>query len=93
MKESNAKGTLVFATSGKDSRTTQLFFNLADNKFLDGNGFAPFGRVTGDGLKVRATHRGCALHERADTPEIRMRLLEITNGDHIRYSSDMQCER
>ncbi len=31
----------------------QLFFNLADNKFLDGNGFAPFGRVTGDGLKVR----------------------------------------
>ena len=44
--ESNVRGYLSFATSGKDSRTTQMFINLADNKNLDGMGFSPFARVT-----------------------------------------------
>ena len=44
--ESNVRGYVSFATSGKDSRTTQMFINLADNKNLDGMGFAPFARVT-----------------------------------------------
>lgn len=43
---SNKRGFLSFATSGKDSRTTQMFINLADNANLDGMGFSPFAEVT-----------------------------------------------
>ncbi len=48
---SNERGTLVFATSGPDSRTTQLFINLVDNPRLDDMGFSPFARVA-EGIGV-----------------------------------------
>jgi peptidyl-prolyl cis-trans isomerase A (cyclophilin A) len=45
----NKKGTLSFASSGKNSRRTQVFINLIDNSglpnFLDGQGFVPFARI------------------------------------------------
>ncbi|MEK7794381.1 MAG: peptidylprolyl isomerase [Candidatus Hydrogenedentota bacterium] len=51
VKQSNTEGMLTFATAGKDTRTTQLFVNLASNKNLDGMGFAPFGKVV-EGMDV-----------------------------------------
>lgn len=51
--ESNRRGYVTFATSGSDSRTTQIFINLSDNEELDTmpGSFAPFGEVV-EGMEV-----------------------------------------
>ena len=47
----NRRGTVSFATWGKDSRSTQLIVNLGDNAFLDKKGVSPVGEVI-DGMNV-----------------------------------------
>jgi peptidyl-prolyl cis-trans isomerase A (cyclophilin A) len=43
--QKNLRGTLAFAQSGKNTRATEIFINLADNPMLDEQGFVPFAKV------------------------------------------------
>jgi peptidyl-prolyl cis-trans isomerase A (cyclophilin A) len=56
--EANLRGFVTFATSGRDSRTTQVFINLVDNKRLDASGFSPFGKVVSGMEVVDSLHMG-----------------------------------
>src|ERR1700719_128811 len=58
VKQSNKRGYITFATSGANSRTSQVFINFADNTGLDGQGFSPFGQVTTGMNVVDALYSG-----------------------------------
>jgi len=45
VRASNVRGTIAYAMTGPNTRTTQLFISLVDNSRLDAQGFAPIGRV------------------------------------------------
>jgi homoserine O-acetyltransferase len=49
--QSNTRGTIAYAMTGPDTRTTQLYINVSDNSRLDKEGFSPIGKVV-EGLNV-----------------------------------------
>ncbi|HWZ45910.1 MAG TPA: peptidylprolyl isomerase [Candidatus Saccharimonadales bacterium] len=51
VKQSNTRGFLGFAMTGPDTRSTQIYINLADNSRLDAQGFSPIGKVV-EGMDV-----------------------------------------
>ncbi|MFQ5744184.1 MAG: peptidylprolyl isomerase [Acidobacteriota bacterium] len=51
VRQSNLRGFVAYAMTGPDTRTTQIYINLADNAQLDEQGFAPIGRVV-EGMDV-----------------------------------------
>lgn len=50
-RSSNKRGTIVFANTGPNTRSGQVFINTVDNEFLDTRGFVPFGYIT-EGMDV-----------------------------------------
>lgn len=59
VRQTNSRGTIAFASLPEaNSRTTQIFINLADNARLDPQGFAPFARVVSGMDVVDALYSG-----------------------------------
>ncbi len=56
--ESNVRGTIAYAMTGPGTRSTQIYVNLVDNRQLDAQGFAPFGRVVQGMAVVDALYSG-----------------------------------
>ena len=57
-RQSNLRGTITFATEGPNTRSHQLFINLADNPRLDKLGFTPIGRVVSGMAAVDSIYPG-----------------------------------
>jgi homoserine O-acetyltransferase len=51
VRASNARGSVMFAMTGPDTRTTQVVINRRDNLNQDAQGFAPLGYVV-EGMEV-----------------------------------------
>ena len=51
VRTSNVRGTIAFAMTGPNTRTTELFVSLVDNSRLDAQGFSPLGSVV-EGMDV-----------------------------------------
>ena len=51
--QSNRRGYVTYAKSTQpNSRSTQIFISFGDNSSLDSQGFAPFGVIDAEGMKV-----------------------------------------
>ncbi len=80
VRHGNTRGTIVFATAGPNTRSTQLFINLADNPQLDGMGFAPLGEVVRGMDVVDKLFAGYGEGAPMGTGPDQMRLMKEGNG-------------
>ena len=51
VRQSNTRGSIAYAMTGPNTRTTQLYINLSNNARLDAEGFATIGKVV-EGLEI-----------------------------------------
>ncbi|HKA18677.1 MAG TPA: peptidylprolyl isomerase [Blastocatellia bacterium] len=51
VRQSNIRGTIAYAMTGPNTRTTQLYINISENSRLDADGFSPIGRVV-EGMEI-----------------------------------------
>ena len=51
VRRSNNRGTIAYAMTGPNTRTTQLYINISENTRLDADGFSPIGRVV-EGMEI-----------------------------------------
>lgn len=58
VRANNTITAVTFASAGPNTRTTQVFINLGDNRSLDLQGFAPFGAVDSGFDVVRKLYSG-----------------------------------
>jgi peptidyl-prolyl cis-trans isomerase A (cyclophilin A) len=70
VRHTNATGTIDFADAGPNTRSTQVFVNLAPNAQLDGDGFAPFGVVTSGFATFRHLYHGYGERPTGDQAQI-----------------------
>jgi peptidyl-prolyl cis-trans isomerase A (cyclophilin A) len=70
VRHTNARGTMVFADAGPNTRTTQVFVNLNGNSQLDGDGFAPFGVVTSGFSTLQHLYHGYGERPSSDQAQI-----------------------
>mmetsp|Transcript_41774 Transcript_41774/g.65249 ORF Transcript_41774/g.65249 Transcript_41774/m.65249 type:complete len:251 (-) Transcript_41774:939-1691(-) len=68
--KSNTRGRITFATSGPNTRSTQVFVNLADNTFLDDQGFTPFGELVEGDISLFQSKINAEYGEKADQNKI-----------------------
>ena len=81
VKEHNVRGTLVYATAGPNTRSTQLFINLKDNLPLDGDGFAAFGKVVSGMDAVDNLYSGYGEMAPNGAPDAQQ--IEIQGNDYL----------
>lgn len=70
VRHTNARRTIVFADAGPNTRTTQVFVNLAGNTQLDADGFAPFGVVKSGFPTLQHLYHGYDDRPTADQAQI-----------------------
>ena len=51
VRQSNNRGTIAYAMTGPNTRTTQLYINISENSRLDADGFSPIGRIV-EGMDI-----------------------------------------